>query len=54
MKTHSNLASPVIGILAIAAAFGWLSNTGNDLDADLTGTLAPAASRFFWIRVLIN
>ena len=30
------------------------SNTGNDLDADLTGTLAPAASRFFWIQVTVN
>ena len=28
--------------------------SGNDLDADLTGTLAPAASRFFWIRVQVN
>lgn len=27
---------------------------GNDLDADLTGTLAPAASRFFWIRAQVN
>lgn len=34
---------------------GWtFTPTGNDLDADLTGTLAPAASRFFWIRVLVN
>jgi uncharacterized repeat protein (TIGR01451 family) len=30
------------------------NNTGNDFDADLTGTLAPAASRFFWIRVQVN
>ena len=34
---------------------GWtISNVGNDVDADLAGTLAPAASRFFWIRVQIN
>ncbi|MCH7533405.1 MAG: DUF11 domain-containing protein [Gemmatimonadetes bacterium] len=34
---------------------GWsFANTGNDLDSDLTGTLAPAASRFFWIRVLLD
>ena len=34
---------------------GWtFMNTGNDLDADLTGALAPAASRFFWIRVQVN
>jgi uncharacterized repeat protein (TIGR01451 family) len=34
---------------------GWtFANTGNDVDADLTGTLAAAASRFFWIRVQVN
>ena len=34
---------------------GWtFTPSGNDLDADLTGTLAPAASRFFWIRVQVN
>ena len=34
---------------------GWtFTPVGNDLDADLTGTLAPAASRFFWIRVQVN
>jgi uncharacterized repeat protein (TIGR01451 family) len=34
---------------------GWtFANTGNDVDADLTGTLAPSASRFIWIRVRIN
>lgn len=36
-------------------AAGWtITNAGNDVDADLAGTLAPAASRFFWIRVQIN
>ena len=34
---------------------GWsFSNSGNDLDADLSGTLGTSASRFFWIRVLVN
>jgi uncharacterized repeat protein (TIGR01451 family) len=34
---------------------GWtITNSGNDVDADLTGTLAPAAARFIWIRVRIN
>ena len=34
---------------------GWtFFNVGNDLDADLAGTLAPAASRFFWVRVQVN
>ncbi len=36
-------------------AAGWtIVNAGNDVDADLSGTLAPAASRFFWIRVQVN
>ncbi len=36
-------------------AAGWtITNAGNDVDADLAGTLAPAANRFFWIRVQIN
>ncbi len=36
-------------------AAGWtFSGTGNDRDADLTGTLAAGASRFFWIRALVN
>ena len=30
------------------------AHIGNDVDADLAGTLASAASRFFWIRVQIN
>ena len=34
---------------------GWaITNVLNDVDADLAGTLAPLASRFFWIRVQIN
>jgi uncharacterized repeat protein (TIGR01451 family) len=34
---------------------GWtFANTGNDVDADLAGSLAPAASRHFWIRVSVN
>ena len=36
-------------------AAGWtFTPSGNDLDADLSGTLAASASRFFWIRVLVN
>ncbi len=36
-------------------AAGWtLTNSGNDVDADLSGALAPTASRYFWIRVQIN
>lgn len=36
-------------------AAGWtITNTGNNVSADLSGTLAPSASRFFWIRVQIN
>ncbi len=34
---------------------GWtITNTGNDVVADLTGTLAAGTSRFIWIRVRIN
>lgn len=40
---------------ATGDAAGWsFSNSGNDLDADLSGTLAPGASRFFWVRVQVN
>lgn len=36
-------------------AAGWtFTVAGNDVDADLAGTLAPSASRFFWLRVQIN
>lgn len=36
-------------------AAGWtISESGGDVDADLSGMLAPAASRFFWIRVQVN
>ena len=47
------------GELAFASATGdaagWtFGNTGNDVDADLTGTLAAGASRFFWIRASVN
>ena len=36
-------------------AAGWtLLNTGNDVDADLAGVLAPTASRSFWIQVQVN
>jgi len=43
-------------VSATPDAAGWtFSNTLNDFDADLTGgPLAPAATRFFWIRVVIN
>ena len=30
------------------------AHIGNDVDADLADPLAPAASRFFWIRVQVN
>ncbi|UCF40909.1 MAG: DUF11 domain-containing protein [Gemmatimonadota bacterium] len=36
-------------------AAGWTFTINvNDVDADLAGTLAPSASRFFWLRVQIN
>ena len=52
VPSHRDICASRGGRLATAA--GWsLANTGNDLDADLTGTLDPAASRFFWIRVMV-
>ncbi len=49
------LPSELTYISATEDAPTWTFTTsGNDLDADLTGTLAPAASRFFWIRVQVN
>jgi uncharacterized repeat protein (TIGR01451 family) len=34
---------------------GWtLSNLGNNVTADLTGTLAAGASRFFWVRASVK
>jgi len=36
-------------------AAGWaIGNVGNNVTADLAGTLAPGASRFFWIRASVN
>jgi uncharacterized repeat protein (TIGR01451 family) len=36
-------------------AAGWtFANAGNDLDADLAGTLAVGASRFIWVRASVN
>jgi uncharacterized repeat protein (TIGR01451 family) len=36
-------------------AAGWtFSNVGNTVTADLAGTLAPAASRFIWVRAQVK
>jgi uncharacterized repeat protein (TIGR01451 family) len=36
-------------------AAGWtFSNVGNNVSADLSGTLAVGASRFFWVRASVN
>ena len=49
------LPSDMTFVSATGDEAGWtFTNTGNDLDADLSGTLAAAASRFFWIRVTVN
>ncbi len=40
---------------ATGDAAGWtFNNVGNDVDADLSGSLAAGASRFFWIRASVN
>lgn len=34
---------------------GWtFANSGNDVDADLASSLAPSASRSFWVQVQVN
>jgi uncharacterized repeat protein (TIGR01451 family) len=50
-----NLPAQVTYQSAAGDLAGWtFANTGNDVDADLSGTLAAGASRFIWIRVRIN
>jgi uncharacterized repeat protein (TIGR01451 family) len=42
-------------VSASGDAAGWtFANTGNDVDADLSGTLGAGASRSFWVRVQVN
>src|SRR3972149_102979 len=49
------LPAQVTYVSAAGDAAGWtFANSGNDVDADLSGTLAVSGSRFFWIRVQIN
>ena len=55
IHVDDNLPVEVTFQSTLPDAAGWtITNTGNDVDADLAGTLAPAASRFFWIEVQIN
>ena len=50
-----NLPSEVTYNAATGDLAGWTFNeSSGDVDADLTGTLAQSASRFFWIRVQVN
>lgn len=66
-KFHLQAHGPRIGLLNTALAAAAIpaagtaaitgctfSNTDDDLQADLTGSLAPAVPRCFWIRVLVN
>lgn len=49
------LPSQVTYVSASGDAAGWtISESSGTVSAALTGTLAPAASRFFWIRVQIK
>lgn len=49
------LPSQVTYVSASGDAAGWtISESAGTVSAALTGTLAPAASRFFWIRVQVK
>lgn len=49
------LATELTYVSATGDAPGWtFASSGNDLDADLAGSLAAGANRFFWIRVSVN
>ncbi len=49
------LPSEVTYVSTAGDLAGWTFNeSAGDVDADLTGVLIPAASRFFWIRVQVN
>jgi uncharacterized repeat protein (TIGR01451 family) len=49
------LPSQVTYISASSDAAGWtIGESGGTVSASLTGTLAPGASRFFWIRVQVK
>ena len=49
------LPSQVTYVSTSADAAGWtISETSGTVSAALTGTLAPGASRFFWIRVQVK
>jgi len=55
IHVDDNLPAEVTFLSTLPDAPGWaITNAGNDVDADLAGTLAPAGSRFFWIEVRIN
>ena len=55
VHVDDNLPSEVTYNTATGDLAGWTFNeTSGDVDADLSGTLAQGASRFFWIRVQIN
>jgi uncharacterized repeat protein (TIGR01451 family) len=55
IHVDDNLPVEVTFLSTLPDAAGWtITNSGNDVDADLAGTLAPAASRVFWIEVQIN
>lgn len=49
------LPSQVTYVSSAADATGWtISESSGTVSATLTGTLAPAASRYFWIRVRVK
>lgn len=55
VQITDNLPAQLTYNAATGDLAGWtFSNTGNNVTADLTGSLAPAASRFIWIRAQVN
>jgi hypothetical protein len=49
------LPTQVTYVSSVGDAAGWtISESSGTVSATLTGTLAPAASRFFWVRVRIK
>ena len=55
VHVDDNLPAEVSYVLATGDVAGWsFVESSGDVDADLAGTLAAGATRFFWIEVQVN